>query len=275
MSHYENRYSSKCIFCLKDKKDKEISEITKEHFFGKTVATKITTEGNTINYGLKGGSPISDFTLKAVCKVCNNHVLGEKIMGPVTDTIIDIFSGKIDYIPKSKTSLVNKYFMRMGILVDIATGNYGLSEDKVELISKRTHSNLTKYKPLLPDDDRFEFIKNLDASKVFVQLASCTGEDGQFGAADIRSACVMDRSSDDFAMEPALKEFVMVYHKLAFIITIGGDRRSGSYLDFKLISNFCYRNKLILPKIDQTSLLSYYQPIFSGPCRGRVLSGIV
>jgi len=59
-----------------------------------------------------------------------------------------------------------------------------------------------------------------------------------------------------------------MYYKLAFIITIGGDKKYGSYPHFKLLSDLCLKKRFSLPKITLNEFNLYYSNRFShGPQR--------
>jgi|GEM_PF-2312739 hypothetical protein len=264
MAHYENRYFSKCIFCLKDKE--EVGNLTKEHFFGKTIAKTIPTKGNLkLVDGKKGGSPISNITLKALCRNCNNVILAEKIMAPVSNTIIELFSGKLEHIPKDKLGLVKNYFIRLGILVDIATSNYNVELDALEKLQFNTNSHLVKFPPIVSDTERKSFLENFENPRISVQLATYKGNNGELGQATIRV------SKFQVGHSPNMKEFLMVYHSLAFIIIIGDNKKLGTYDGFRNVPNFFYKNELQLPQVNAQQLNSLFNnSIDNGPKRSRM-----
>lgn len=270
MGHYENRYFSKCIFCLRD--SKEVGKLTKEHYFGKAIAKKIPTKGNYTAVSKKGNSPIvskkgsspiSNITLKALCNTCNNDVLGRKLMDPVSKIIIDLFSGNTTIIPKSKILLVKNYFSRLGMLVDIASSNYNIESDAIDKLLNNTNSELSKFDPVISDIERRKFIEKFEAPRLSVQVAHYTDNNAQEGPATIRSIAQLDRKQ--LKAIPTEKEFVMIYHKLAFVVRIGEQKSWGAYPGFKLLPSFYYKNQFKLPSINYLQAKNIF---VSGPLSG-------
>lgn len=266
MAHYDKRPFSKCILC--QRATLETGPLTKEHLFGKAVAKAIPTIGNYQSCNMKGSSPMSNITLKALCTNCNNEVLGTRRMQPVSDNNSALFSGSISTISKAKLPLVHQYFIRLGILIDIATSNYDIESENLDKLMHKTQSNLCKFPPLISNSERKKFLKNFQVPSISVQIAHYIDDNSKEGNATVRSIYLYDKEKK--LPVPAEKEFVMVNHKLAFILRIGERKSLGAYPNFKILPPFYYKEFYKLAKINHTQALNIYKnTIGNGPKRSK------
>ncbi len=260
MAFYPDRKFNKCIFCLrdKDKLNEAGLDLTKEHFFGDSIKKRIQTVGNYSTANVRGGSPMSHITLKALCLHCNNKILGKKIMTPVTKIIADLYEGKSKSIEKANIALVKNYFVRMAMMIDIASSNYDVETGEIEKLSRVADSLLVKFDPIISDDERKKFIDNIetpskpvDAPRVSVMLGHFSGAGGEEGQVNIRF--FPGQREIEQGTAPFRKEFVMVYHRLAFVLVIG-DQNPPSFPGFRYLPDSCFEDQFDLYSVNAAVL---------------------
>jgi hypothetical protein len=263
MPHYPNRKFKKCILCQRDLK--ESGRLTKEHVFGDGISRKIPTVGNykseKINRdGTKTlkdcGCPFSSITMTLLCERCNGD-LGRLVMNPVTDLIVSLCSGKKDTIQKYHLKLIKQYFSRLGMLIDIASSNYDVNPDELSKFLINTNSYISRFEPIITDNQRKEFIDNLTLPPISVQVASFKDdcEVGKVGKATLRNIG-FDLNTQYI---PKQKEFLMVYHHLAFIVAIGDNGTIGHYPGFEILPTNHYKDKYKLSEVNALQLNNLFK----------------
>ncbi len=211
---------------------------------------------------------MSNITLKALCLRCNSKVLGDNLMKPVSEIIADLFSGKATSIQKKHVPLVKNYFSRIAMMVDIASSNFDVDPGVIEGLAAKTDSGLVRHDPIISDTDRKKFVDNIEAPgnsvyapKIAVMVANFFGDGGHFGRAAVRQR----RNQVHIPIE---KEFIMVYHRLAFILCMGRKKPTGTYAGFKLLPNNYFKDQFKLPVVYASQLNALFDNgTDSGPQR--------
>lgn len=162
----------RCVLC-------DAEPTTREHLFGDSLARTLNIPINAVGIGrgvggepkeLNSGSPFLSSVSKCLCSECNN-VRFHSMMGRAQPVIAALAKGqKTSISPQEGDDLVF-YFERLGILVDVLSSNYQLSDAHKESKHFAPHASWHLLPPVYTLDERKAWVTRkpiVERPRVFV-----------------------------------------------------------------------------------------------------------
>lgn len=164
----EHRRYNSCVFCGG-------TQLTKEHVFGKALARIHPVNRNWQVFYLdstsgrvqkkKGSSPILSVTMKALCSRCNTGRLSREVDNALPH-LEKLIGGEATILDVDSTQAVRRYWEKVGLLADISSSNYQISESDKEKPGFKQNFAHRLFDPLIGDSERKGWASGMDTPRI-------------------------------------------------------------------------------------------------------------
>lgn len=213
-----------CVLCGRH-------DLTKEHIFGKSFAAHLNVTENWTALAtpdlplplpgktVRGSSPITSIAPRLLCAKCNNERLSG-LMNESLPYLKDLSSGNSISFQPPEITLIQRYFGRIGLIVDVCTSNEQLKSQYKETSEHKLAAKFRKEPAIIDFAQRQAWLAGGPLVEMSISLGHHIGVLGLNPDVNIAHYSVLRNGVKGREMYPA-KRVSLVIKQIAVCIDIG------------------------------------------------------